>query len=235
MRSARLLAVAVLAVVLALSTAQNAFATVTLAYDNGIPGVLGLGGTYWGVKFSLPSGVSSALLTYVRWAENIPSMPLPLKIIVTKADHVTVIGSPISLTGPGNNPSGIGCPPTWTRVPTAPECYGLSLTDYGIVVTGDFFVILNKVGTTGSLDNGLVSLPPDRSFIGDSLPGLVPLFPPDHNNFLLRVDVDPISPAAVGGIVMPVNTLAILGPWFAVIGLVVCIGTVVVVAKKREK
>jgi len=229
MRSARLLAVAVLAVVLALSSAQNAFATVTLAYDNGTPGALGLGGTYWGVKFSLPSGVSSALLTYVRWAENIPNIPLPLKIIVTKPDHVTVIGSPISLTGPGNNPSGIGCPPTW------PECYGLSLTDYGIVVTGDFFVILNKVDTTGSLDNGLVFPPPDRSFIGDSLPGLVPLFPPDHNNFLLRVDVDPISPAAVGGIVTPVNTFVIFAPWLAVIGVVACIGTVVVVAKKRRQ
>ena len=40
---------------------------------------------------------------------------------------------------------------------------------------------------------------------------------------------------AVGGVVMPVNTLAILGPWFAVIGLVGCISTVAVVAKKREK
>jgi hypothetical protein len=113
--------------------------------------------------------------------------------------------------------------------------YGLSLTDYGIVVTGDFFLILNKVGTTGSLDNGLVSPPPDRSFIGDSLPGLVPLFPPDHNNFLLRVDVDPISPAAVGGIVTPVNTFVIFAPWLAVIGVVACIGTVVVVAKKRRQ
>jgi hypothetical protein len=37
---------------------------------------------------------------------------------------------------------------------------------------------------------------------------------------------------AVGGAVMPVNTLATLGPWLAVIGLVSCIGTVVVVAKK---
>jgi hypothetical protein len=39
---------------------------------------------------------------------------------------------------------------------------------------------------------------------------------------------------AVGGVVMPVNTLAILGPWFAVIGLVGCIGTAIVVAKKRR-
>jgi hypothetical protein len=39
---------------------------------------------------------------------------------------------------------------------------------------------------------------------------------------------------AVGGLVTPVNTLAILGPWLAIIGLVGCISTVVVVAKKRR-
>jgi hypothetical protein len=39
---------------------------------------------------------------------------------------------------------------------------------------------------------------------------------------------------AVGGCVQPVNTFELLSPWLAVIGLVGCIGTVVVVAKKRE-
>ena len=38
----------------------------------------------------------------------------------------------------------------------------------------------------------------------------------------------------VGGAVMPVNTLATLGPWLVVVGLVGCIGTVVVVAKKPK-
>ena len=41
--------------------------------------------------------------------------------------------------------------------------------------------------------------------------------------------------AAVGGVVIPVNTFAVLAPWLAVIGLVGCIGTVVVVAKKRRR
>jgi hypothetical protein len=40
-------------------------------------------------------------------------------------------------------------------------------------------------------------------------------------------------PAAVGGVVMPLNNLVMLSPWLAVIGVVGCIGTVVVVAKKR--
>ncbi|MGD0549247.1 MAG: hypothetical protein ABSA81_01710 [Candidatus Bathyarchaeia archaeon] len=42
------------------------------------------------------------------------------------------------------------------------------------------------------------------------------------------------SCCAVGGCVQPVNTFGILSPWLAVIGLVGCIGTVVVVAKKRH-
>jgi hypothetical protein len=43
----------------------------------------------------------------------------------------------------------------------------------------------------------------------------------------------PIGPA-VGGVVLPANNFAIIAPWLAVIGVVGCIGTVVVVAKKRR-
>jgi hypothetical protein len=39
---------------------------------------------------------------------------------------------------------------------------------------------------------------------------------------------------AVGGCVQPVNTFAMLSPWLAAIGLIGCIGTVAVVAKKRQ-
>jgi hypothetical protein len=39
---------------------------------------------------------------------------------------------------------------------------------------------------------------------------------------------------AVGGVVIPVNTLVVLAPWLVVIGLVGCIGTVAVLAKKRS-
>ena len=43
------------------------------------------------------------------------------------------------------------------------------------------------------------------------------------------------APAPVGGVLMPANMLALIAPWVAVIGLVSCIGTAVVVAKKRER
>ena len=42
------------------------------------------------------------------------------------------------------------------------------------------------------------------------------------------------SCCAVGGCVQPVNTFALVSPWLAAIGLIGCIGTVAVVAKKRR-
>jgi hypothetical protein len=47
-------------------------------------------------------------------------------------------------------------------------------------------------------------------------------------------DVPSTCCAAVGGCVQPVNTFALLSPWLVVIGLVGCVGTIVVVAKKRH-
>jgi len=43
------------------------------------------------------------------------------------------------------------------------------------------------------------------------------------------------SGGPVGGVVVPVNKLALVSPWVAVVGLVACIGTIVVVAKKRHQ
>jgi hypothetical protein len=43
------------------------------------------------------------------------------------------------------------------------------------------------------------------------------------------------SCCAVGGCVQPVNTFTLLSPWLAVIGIVGCIGTIVVVAKPWRK
>ena len=59
----------------------------------------------------------------------------------------------------------------------------------------------------------------------------------EEDNFGLSVSgiFDVAGPCcAVGGCVQPVNTFALLSPWLAVIGLVGCIGTVVVAAKKRR-
>jgi hypothetical protein len=53
-----------------------------------------------------------------------------------------------------------------------------------------------------------------------------------RQGFTNQVD---ITICAVGGYIEPVNRLAVLGPWLAVIGLVGCIGAVVVLAKKRRQ
>jgi hypothetical protein len=178
----RFLLITVLTVVLALSSAQNAFATMGLAYDNGIWGTAYNGYTYAGVRFSLPDGASSARLKYVRWSDYYPSPALTIHI--TGPDHVTELsGSPIAQ--PGGDPAGTGCPAGW------PACYGLDLTSYNIVVTGDFFVILQKTGGGIELDSSVSSS--GRSFAGTSLATLTT---PSNLNLLIRVDVDPTYPAS---------------------------------------
>jgi hypothetical protein len=55
-------------------------------------------------------------------------------------------------------------------------------------------------------------------------------------NYLLIDDFTfcSVPSGPVGGLVIPANTLALVAPWLVVIGLVGCIGAVVVVAKKRS-
>ena len=52
--------------------------------------------------------------------------------------------------------------------------------------------------------------------------------------FKTYVATAPPSPTAVGGVVLPANTLVLVAPWLTIIGLVGCVGTAVVVAKKRR-
>ncbi len=224
-RSFRLLAVVVLAVVLALSSAQNAFAATELAYDNGTT-FGGLGTVFGGVLFSLPSGVVSGALRYVRW--QVGAGIIPFTIHITGPDHVTELpGSPIILPGPGL-PPGIGCPVGWTA------CYGYDLTSLNIVVTGDFYIILECPACSPTHDNGVPLS--GRSFWGASLLGLTTAL---GFNFLIRVDIDPTYPsttgAPVGGFMEPVNKLVVFAPYLALFGVIGAVTVVVVKPwKKRE-
>ena len=66
--------------------------------------------------------------------------------------------------------------------------------------------------------------------------------PPDtylvnlYVNEKLFLSIDPPVPTlvAVGGSIYSVNTLALFSPWLTLIGLTVCIGTAVVVVKRRQ-
>jgi hypothetical protein len=231
-RSFRLLAVAFLAVVLALSSAQNAFATVELAYDNGVffmPVAFTLGG----ILFSLPTGVSSAHLRYVRFVlTGAPTPTFPLTIHITRPDHVTELsGSPITFSGVGALPTGIGCPAGWTA------CYGFDVTSYGIVVTGDFFVILDTGVTLAEpVFDSAVSGPPSRSYVGATVTGLAGMQRNNNaQNCLLRVDIDPIvAPVGpVGGFMEPVNKLVVFAPYLALLGVLAVIVIAASPWKKR--
>jgi len=56
----------------------------------------------------------------------------------------------------------------------------------------------------------------------------------ESNRPILTIEYSLQTAAPVGGLVESVNTVALLSPWLAVIAVVGCIGTAVVVAKKRR-
>ncbi len=147
-----------------------------------------------------------------------------LTIHITGPDQVTELsGSPIDLVAPFS--AGTGCPAGWA--PIAP-CYGLDLTSLGIVVTGDFFVILNKTAVGSRVYEDTATSGSLRSYSGNALPMTVM----DNKNVLIRVDIDPIYPPSgpVGGFMEPVNKLAVFAPYLALFGV---IGAVAVVFWKR--
>jgi streptogramin lyase len=95
--------------------------------------------------------------------------------------------------------------------------------------------------TSGSAGGGFIewSLKRDGSNLAGIHEGSV-WFIDKGRNTIGRLDLAPDpgpapGPAAspVGGYLSPMNTLVILAPWLAVIGLVGCISIIVVVAKKR--
>ena len=98
------------------------------------------------------------------------------------------------------------------------------------VVSGEFCVVAE----------GLTSNDPSIGVSGLPISGhsytykFVQWFHDTGYDYMIRAYADPLG-VPVGGVVMPANTFTIVVPWLAVIGLVGCIGTVVVIAKKHEK
>ena len=220
MRSMRVLAVAVLAVVLALSSAQNAFAVTELAYDDGLS-VSGVVPVYGGVRFSLPTGVTSAKLLYIRFDWSIDAAN-QLNIYVTGPGHVTLLTPAILNVATG---TGVGCPGTWVH-----SCSGYDVSGLGITVTGDFYVIVQPLSGNPFVD----AANSGHSFDGVNLAGLTDDSPGD---WLIRVDIDPISVAAgapVGGFMEPVNKLAVFAPYLALFGVLAVVVVAVAPWKKRD-
>ena len=219
MRSSRLLAVAVLAVVLALSSAQNAFGVTELSYDDGTPEApfyLASGGLA-AVRFSLPTGWSSAKLLTAKYHIFYYS-GLAFTVRIFDSGGVTELC----------------CTPPLDVTPSATGWFSVDLSSYNIVVSGDFYVAIEwKTDSLPWLSADTSSSAGRSYFMG--LVGWEQPVPP--MNLMVRAVVDEVTqpePAPVGGFVESVNTFALLSPWVAVIGLVGCIGTVAVVAKKRR-
>jgi hypothetical protein len=228
MRSFRLLAVAVLVVVLALSSTQNAFAAEELSYDDG-----SAEDTFWTPvdgycyanrfvqgESNWPAGWSSVRVLTARFYVNSETAYRQVTVRVldsAKNDLMTAL----TLTHPHMT--------VW---------WDVDLSAYDVVASGEFYLVwqqvdANTAGPGGDRDSGFKS----RSYRGGSPNTWI--LDPNRDNFLIRAVVEDATPtpasAPVGGVVIPVNTFAVLAPWLAVIGLVGCIGAVVVVAKKRRQ
>jgi hypothetical protein len=207
MRSIRLLAVAVLAVVLALSSTQNVFSGTWIIYDDGaaeqgISNVLGC----MAVRFSAPPGSLLLRIAYYRTFTT----EIAFNLYILDSDGQTVLFGPQSTT------------------PVGPE--GWFYVDVNIVVPGDFYTAACWPQPDPDLgvdtDNG------GQTFIRYAIGDWEPFYwGSGPANLMIRAE---LGSSAVGGVVTTVNTFSVLAPWIAVIAVVGCIGTIAVIAKKHQ-
>jgi hypothetical protein len=206
MRSMRLLAVAVLGVVLALSAAQNAYAVRELSYDAGVdeswncPAQNG----WRAVRFVFSDfGLSGSwrLLT-ARFYQTLHE---------GGGDQVEL--HVLTSDGSGDLPG--STPVTFT---TAAGWNDVSLSGQDIVVSGDFWIAYKWLGINNSPCVGTeLSAWDGRSYLG--LPGSWAV--DGTHDYMIRAVIDSLGSAApVGGFMEPVNRLAVFAPYLALFGLV---------------
>jgi len=197
---------------------QEARASIELAYDNGAwMGSFAAG--YGGVRFSLPTGVSSARLLTVRYYPIKPVGANPsgdVTVYITGADHVTLLASPLTTT------------------PTSFNTFvNLDVSGLNIVVQGDFFVVIYIPPTSTQWIGGDSGPGAGRSYSGASLAALDPgVYDSFSVNCMIRAVID--TGIVVGGVVSPVNKLALVTPYLALAGLIVAVSAVVVVKRRRD-
>lgn len=202
---------AALTLLMLLLFSPSVFAATELAYDDGTPmGSEGL--DFTGVRFSLPTGVTYARLLKVRYQWSSSGQGATLNIHITKADHQTELTSPI---------------PTWSSS-SSPSWNELDISGRGILVSGDFYVVLENTADGNAIfDQNPVW--PQRSFGGSSLATLTY---EELGDYLIRVVIEPIV-RPVGGILITVNKLEVLAPYLALVGLVGAV-TVAVAIRRRS-
>jgi len=224
-RSIRVLAVAVLTIVLVLCVAKNVSGweqcvsnRCWLGYDNGVPytggGPVPPGQT--AIKFSLPVGWASASLLNARfYAYEM------FTLHVYAADGMTELTAPgitVSMSGP------------WSTISLS----GKGIDGGNIIVTDDFYVSLEFGPGSWEIaaDEG-----PDQGH-GYRSPTTPPAFAPSGENYLIRAEVEqymPPSSAPVGGFIESVNKLAVFAPYLALFGIVATVAVVIVKPWKKPE
>ena len=201
----RLLLPVVLAVLLAVSSAQNVFAATEIAYDDGtkshVPSM-----PYLAVRFT-PSGQVRVVGAKFWYDGVIPGQPVSGSTTgyVTGADHTTVLLTfPVTLSSPG-----------WYTIPFS----------NGPIVFEDFYIAIaaypELIGSDALSNSG-------RSYSSSTtLAALIPI-PSEVGDLMIRALVESTS---VGGIIAPTNKFLTLAPYLTLIGL---IATAAVAVKKRR-
>lgn len=221
MNASKLLPVAILAVLLALSSAQNAVAVTELKYDDFTGGSGGISGPYDAVRFTLSDfGLTSACLLAARlWLLQLDQPTLnPLRVHVLGSDGQTSLITPFDFTGSSNE--------DWN------DAY---LPGGGVIVTGEFWIALYFYDDPSSPVRGTDTNPP---LGGHSYWGQPGSWSQDTlRDYAIRALVQegpcPRASAPVGGIVEPVNKLTVAAPYLALFGLVAVVAIVVVAPWKK--
>ena len=211
MRSVRLLAAAILAVVLALSVTQSAFASTEIKYDDGSDDGYAVYGQNMvvGVKFSLPLGWASALLfsaTIMIDTSNGNPSTQQAKVHVFDATGMIDLVTPFSVTLVGG----------WNTV-SIPS----------VLVSGDFYVAFQNPFASALA----IRIDTDHP-TGRSVSGVGDLGQPSQKNwnYMIRAYVDPNTPptgAPVGGFLEPVNKLSVMTPYLALFGAIAAVAITV--------
>jgi len=172
---------------------------VEIVYDDGTSeeGIVPPIGQQLAVKFSLPLGLTEAKLLTARY--YIHDKPATFRVHIYGSD-----GTGELILPPLATPSELG----WFEV----DLSGLDIT-----VTGDFYISIEYLTATlnPSIGNDL-SDPDGRSYYGTA-GSWTPTI--SEGDYMIRAVVQqPISPAPpVGGVILPVDTLALLAPYIAML------------------
>ena len=194
---------------------QEARASVELAYDDGSwDTVAGGPNDFLTVRFSLPSGMSSAkLLTARIYRHDVDPSSTIVEIHVWGSTPGTDLITPFNYDLAVDN-----------------AFNDVDLSGYNVLVSGDFYIAikyLTQYNPSIGLDtNAPIDL---RSYYG--YPAFLTSM--TSGDLMIRAVIE-VPPAPVGGVVMPTNTLAILAPFAALAGLVAVVSAVVVVKKRRD-